>query len=102
MTKTRPQDQPDFNPTWVEAYRLSPTLNPEKRAKNPMPRMNNPDPNGFIMSLAEGRVENERENNVSVAELLKNKKLNPTTEERTGTQEISQEEQNVSPGKTVT
>ena len=102
MTKTRPQDQPDFNPTWVEAYRLSPTLNPEKRARNPMPRMNNPDPNGFIMSLAEGRVENELENNVSVAELLKNKKLNPTAAETTGTQEISQEEENISPGKTIT
>ena len=38
LTKARPQQQPDYNPQWVEAYRLSPTINPSKRAKNPMPR----------------------------------------------------------------
>jgi len=27
-TNKRPQTQPDFNPEWMEAYRLSPTLNP--------------------------------------------------------------------------
>lgn len=99
-TKARPQDQPDFNPQWMEAYKLSPTVSPDKRAKNPMPRMKNPDPNGFIMRLAETQAENEVENNVSVAQLLENKKLNPT-EERIGQERISEEEENISPGKTV-
>jgi hypothetical protein len=100
LTKARPQEQPDFKNEWVEAYKLSPTVNPGKRAKNPMPRMANPDPNGFIMSMAENRAENEVKGNVSVAQLLANKKLNPT-EEREGNQVISKEEENISPGKTV-
>jgi len=99
-TKARPQDQPDFNPQWVEAYKLSPTVSPDKRAKNPMPRMKNPDPNGFIMSLAQSQAENEAENNVSVAQLLANKQLNPT-EEKVGEERISEEEENISPGKTI-
>jgi hypothetical protein len=101
LTKARPQEQPDFKDEWVEAYKLSPTVNPGKRAKNPMPRMANPDPNGFIMSMAENRAENEFEGNVSVAQLLADKKLNPT-EERKGNQVISKEEGNISPGKTIT
>jgi hypothetical protein len=101
LTKTRPQDQPDFREEWVQAYQLSPTVNPGKRAKNPMPRMANPDPNGFIMSIAESRAENEAEDNVSVAQLLQNKKLN-ITEERVGQETVSKEEANVSPGKTIT
>ena len=100
LTKTRPQQQPDFRDEWVEAYKLSPTVNPGKRAKNPMPRMANPDPNGFIMSLAENRAESEAEGKVSVAQLLADKKLNPT-EERVGNEIISKEEENISPGKTV-
>jgi hypothetical protein len=100
LTKTRPQEQPDFRDEWVEAYKLSPTVNPGKRAKNPMPRMANPDPNGFIMSMAENRAENEFKGNISVAQLLADKKLNPT-EEREGNQVISKEEENISPGKTV-
>jgi len=100
LTKARPQQQPDFKEEWVEAYKLSPTVNPGKRAKNPMPRTANPDPNGFIMSMAENRAENEVEGKVSVAQLLQNKKLNPT-EEREGNQVISKEEENISPGKTV-
>jgi len=100
MTRTRPQDQPDFNPDWIEAYKLSPTVSPDKRAKNPMPRMKNPDPNGFIMMLAEKQAENEFENNVSVAQLLENKKLNPQ-EEKIGEERISEEEENISPGKTI-
>jgi len=100
LTKTRPQQQPDFRDEWVEAYKLSPTVNPGKRAKNPMPRMANPDPNGFIMSLAENRAESEAEGKVSVAQLLADKKLNPT-EERVGNEVISKEEENISPGKTV-
>jgi hypothetical protein len=41
------------------------------------------------------------ENNVSVAQLLADKKLNPT-EERIGQEKITQEEQNISPAKTIT
>jgi hypothetical protein len=65
-----------------------------------MPRMKNPDPNGFIMSIAEKQAENEVEGNVSVSQLLENKKLNPT-EEREGNQVVNKEE-NMSPGKTIT
>jgi len=102
LTKVRPQDQPDFNEQWVEAYKVSPTVNPGKRAKNPMPRMKNPDPNGFIMSIAEKQAENEVENNVSVSQLLADKKLNPT-QEREGEEVVDkEEEENVSPGKTIT
>ena len=35
-----------------------------------MPRMRNPDPNGYLMRIAEADVENEFENNKSVAQLL--------------------------------
>lgn len=70
LTGQRPQDQPDFNPVWVEAYRLSPTMRPDKVAKNPMPRMKNPDPNGYLMSAAEERVDNEMEGKMSIAQLL--------------------------------
>ena len=52
MTTQRPENQPDFNPVWVEAYKLSPTIKPGKTAKNPMPRMKNPDPNGYLLALA--------------------------------------------------
>jgi hypothetical protein len=73
ITPQRPQDQPDFNPVWVEAYRLSPTVRPDKAAKNPMPRMQNPDPNGYLMSAAENRAENEMEGKMSIAQLLDKK-----------------------------
>jgi hypothetical protein len=101
MTAQRPQDQPDFNPAWVEAYRISPTLNPQKVARNPMPRMKNPDPNGYLMSIAEQRVENEADGNVSVAQLLERKNLYQSSaeEEREGEDTVRSE--NVSPGKTV-
>lgn len=69
-TMQRPQDQPDFNAEWIEAYKLSPTLNPGKVAKNPMPRLRNPDPNGFLMAKAERQAENEAEGKASVADLL--------------------------------
>lgn len=69
-TQQRPQQQPDFNPQWIEAYKLSPTLNPGKSAKNPMPRLRNPDPNGYLMAAAERRAENEVEDKPSIAQLL--------------------------------
>lgn len=73
ITPQRPQNQPDFNPVWVEAYKLSPTIRPDKMAKNPMPRMKNPDPNGYLMSAVEARVEKEAEGKMSIAQLLDKK-----------------------------
>jgi len=73
-TRQRPEDQPDFNPGWVEAYNISPTIAPGKAAKNPMPRLRNPDPNGYMMKAAEVRVENEIENKQSVSQLLAEEK----------------------------
>ena len=51
-------------------YRVSPTVNPEDRAKNPMPNVNNPDPNNFIMMSMEKRAENEMEDNKTVAQII--------------------------------
>ncbi len=106
-TVQRPQDQPDFNPNWIEAYKLSPTLNPGKVAKNPMPRLRNPDPNGFLMAMAEKRVENEAEDKVSVAQLLERQgqvqSEQAKAEERAGETTANDNEagDNVSPGKTI-
>ena len=61
---------PEFNPMWPDMYRVSPTVKPDARAKSPMPRMSNPDPNGYIMAQAEARAENEMEGDLSVAQLL--------------------------------
>jgi len=69
-TNLRPEEQPGFSDIWVEAYKLSPTIDPEKRSSNPMPRLRNPDPKGNLMAAAEKRVENEVEDNKSVAQLL--------------------------------
>lgn len=104
-TPQRPQQQPDFNPQWIEAYKISPTLNPSKVAKNPMPRMKNPDPNGYLMSLAEKRVENETENNTSVAQLLAKQgsvsEQVKKKEETEGEETDAAVQTNVSPGKTL-
>ena len=99
LTRNRPQNQPDFNPEWIDAYNVSPTVNPGKRAKNPMPRMKNPDPNGYLMSVAENRVESEAEDKVSVAQLLQRKDLNVRSEENEGEETVTQVEQNPAPGK---
>lgn len=106
-TVQRPQDQPDFNPNWIEAYKLSPTVNPGKMAKNPMPRLRNPDPNGFLMAMAEKRAENETEDNVTIAQLLERqgqvRSEQAKTEERAGetTANDNEKDTNVSPGKTL-
>ena len=42
-----------------------------------MPRMRNPDPNGYIMGQARSRAENEAEGNMSVAQLLAEQKSLP-------------------------
>lgn len=71
-TTMRPEEQPGFSPVWVEAYRISPTVNPDKRASNPMPRVANPDPKGYMMAAAEKRALDEVEGDKSVAQLLSN------------------------------
>ena len=80
-TYQRPQDQPDFNRAWMKAYGISPTVNPGDASKNPMPRLKNPDPNGYIMGQAKGRAENEAEGNMSVAQLLADQKSLPEAKE---------------------
>jgi len=72
LTSLRPEDQPGFSPIWVEAYRISPTVNPDKRASNPMPRVANPDPRGYMMAVAEKRAIDDIEDNRSVSQLLDN------------------------------
>jgi|TARA_R100000231_G_scaffold122295_1_gene92455 hypothetical protein len=81
-TYQRPQDQPDYNPDWMKAYGISPTVNPGSASKNPMPRLKNPDPNGYIMGQAEGRAKNEAEGNMSVAQLLADQKSLPASKEK--------------------
>lgn len=104
-TMQRPQDQPDYRGEWIEAYKLSPTMNPGKVAKNPMPRMKNPDPNGFLMKMAENRAENEVQDKPSIAQLLDRNgliKSEPVkTEEKQGEETVTTEETNTSPGKTL-
>ena len=104
-TTQRPQDQPDYRGEWIEAYKLSPTMNPGKMARNPMPRMKNPDPNGFLMKMAENRVESEVQDKPSIAQLLDRNgivKSEPVkTEERQGEKTVTTEETNTSPGKTL-
>jgi hypothetical protein len=104
-TMQRPQDQPDYRGEWIEAYKLSPTMNPGKMARNPMPRMKNPDPNGFLMKMAENRVESEVQDKPSIAQLLDRNgivKSEPVkTEEKQGEETVTTEETNTSPGKTL-
>jgi len=70
LTTHRPQDNPDFNPIWAEAYRISPTVPPNKRIKNPMPSASNPDPHGFIMMLAQQKADDTVKPKPSVQALL--------------------------------
>lgn len=103
-TSQRPQDQPDFNPMWIEAYKLSPTVEPSKAAKNPMPRLRNPDPRGFLMAMAEKRAEGEVEDTPSIAQLLERKSLveqeQAAVEERQGetTANKNETQTNIPPG----
>ena len=102
-TIQRPQDQPDYRGEWIEAYKLSPTMNPGKMAKNPMPRMKNPDPNGFLMKMAENRAENEVQDKPSIAQLLDRNgliKSEPVkTEEKQGEETVTTEETNTNEEK---
>lgn len=79
LTKQRPEEQPGFNPIWRDMYALSPTLKPDDRISNPMPRAANPDPKGYLMATAESKAENEAEGNMSVAQLLEDEGKNKET-----------------------
>ena len=98
LTSQRPQDQPDFNPLWVEAYEMSPTVKPGETAKNPMPRLRNPDPNGFLMAQAERRAEDEAEDKRSISQLLSEEgpqsKKKEKKEEREGEETAIEEQEN--------
>ena len=86
-TKQRPEQQPDYNQEWLEAYNISPTLNPAENASNPMPRMRNPDPKGYLMAEAANAVKSEEEGDSSVAELLARQKK-VVTEQTKATEEV--------------
>jgi len=90
-TYQRPQDQPDFNPDWMKAYGISPSVNPGTASKNPMPRLKNPDPNGYIMGQAKSRAENEFEGNKSVAQLLSEQKSSPESKKEKEKEEKKEE-----------
>ena len=96
LTYQRPQDQPDYNPNWMKAYGISPTVDPGLASRNPMPRLRNPDPQGYIMGQARSRAENEAEGNMSVAQLLAEQKSlpEPKKEKEQGekTEEIEKKE----------
>jgi hypothetical protein len=74
LTEHKPQQNPDFNPVWVDAYKISPTIPPSKRAKDPMPSASNPDPHGYIMQMAQAQAENTVDPQPSVANLLSKSK----------------------------
>ena len=72
-TKLDFRNTPEFQAKgelWKERYELSPTISPGDRIKNPMPRLDNPDPKGYLMATAKQRAENEAEGNMNVAQLL--------------------------------
>jgi hypothetical protein len=91
-TRLRPEEQPGYTPLWKEAYELSPTMDPGRRISNPMPRATNPDPKGYLMAMAERRVENEVEGNMSVAQLLQEDKGNSKEKEKEAKKEEAKEE----------
>ena len=98
-TKRRPQEQPDFNPEWVEAYRFSPTISPDGFAKNPMPRTKDPDPKGYLMAQAEQRAESEYENNLDVSDLLARGRI--VVSEQKAAQETKEGEKTVEEAETT-
>ena len=53
---------------WMDKYKFSPTINPDERAKDPMPRADNPDPNGYLMQMVEDQMAAQPAPEVSPAE----------------------------------
>ena len=56
---------------WKETFELSPTMNPEKRPKNPMPRADNPDPRNYLMKTMEAKAMAEVKGTMNIAQLMK-------------------------------
>lgn len=52
-TTNYPEQQPDFNPIWNQAYLSSPVIPPVDKVKNPFPRQDNIDPNGYLQEMLE-------------------------------------------------
>jgi hypothetical protein len=52
-TTNYPEQQPDFNSNWNNSYLSSPVIAPGDKIKNPFPRQDNLDPNGYLMAMAE-------------------------------------------------
>lgn len=52
-TPNFPEQQPDFNPGWLNMYSLSPVIAPGDKIKNPFPRLGDLDPNGYLAAMAE-------------------------------------------------
>jgi len=52
-TPNFPEQQPDFNPDWNNYYLSSPVIAPEEKIKNPFPRQDNIDPNGYLFAMME-------------------------------------------------
>lgn len=50
-TPNYPEQQPDFNPGWNDSYSLSPVIPPNEKIKNPFPRQDNLDPNGYLAAM---------------------------------------------------
>ena len=71
-----------------------------------MPRLRNPDPNGYLMAAAEKRAKNEIEDKPSISQLLDRQGLikeeQKQAEEKQGEKTANEEaiESNISPGKT--
>ena len=53
LTTNQPEFQPDFDGAWLKAYALSPVIEPGNKIKNPLPRRDNIDPNGYLKALVE-------------------------------------------------
>lgn len=53
LVDNQPEFQPDFDPAWLDAYSMSPVIEPTSRIKNPLPRRENVDPNGYLQLLIE-------------------------------------------------
>jgi len=94
ITKNKPEQQIDYNPTWMELFRLSPTIKPDDRPKNPMPSVTNPDPNGYLMATVQNQVDKEEEGDVSISNLVSSSSSPPTKkEEQQGNEEIKKAEE---------
>jgi len=50
-TPNFPEQQPDFNPEWNDFYISSPVIPPGDKIKNPFPRQDNMDPNGYLFEM---------------------------------------------------